>query len=482
MKNLFEKLGIYINTYKISHGFNENGANANLLDIRNRVATQLFNLRKEGVAKPVKDFQRPTGEKAVGTTMVYNLIKKLESAKSADVSIPKSMNYPAPKNMEQVQQLLLRIKTDYAEYAEFFEKKSEYEKKLREYENYSSTKYIKASLSFKMMRKIENLLQLMKKNKEAPEEARSKAISDIFRSLEGGLSKPGKKEFIMRFSELHPIPEDEVGLIQLLNTIKLENKDTFPIFEEKEKIKHDALKFPSAIRAVVSYVLQEALYDIIGLAVKDARSNGKNSLSTENFRSTVINSSAFSALFFNLPVIKSADTYAERKAEYDQEVRELKETKGKKKKYLATKSFQEVEKSLGFLKISKTGKKIWEGLSVSADTDQHATTINKVFEKLKTAHKLKIKFSNKARELLILLVSQFLSTLATRFDIHRKHICKIEPTLRKTSKTRPEEKSIKFETVIEIFEIILCPKNDTINKVINTVCQFKAHFKKALTN
>ena len=71
-----------------------------------------------------------------------------------------------------------------------------------------------------------------------------------------------------------------------------------------------------------------------------------------------------------------------------------------------------------------------------------------------------------------------LEVMSERFNIHRKHKVKIDPLIKKSNKVRPEEKSIKFETVVEIFEMVFCPKTKESVAFIETICQFKSKLKK----
>lgn len=474
-----------MNTTRIIKGFDENGTNANLLKGKEENANRLLALKKEGIVKPVKDFVSPKkeGEKLGNLSAVYALFVKLlqieKNPEEAAKILPslerfKTLSYGVPKDAEQAKLLLGRLRSEFDE--AYFLKKLDFDNRMRDYENYASPKYRKASTSFKLMRLIERLLALITKNKESPKDTVQKSIDECFKQLEGGIMKPpkekgGEKQFVVKFSEFYQIPKDEVDLNQLLNTIRLDNRETNEIFENKEKIKHDALKFSPPIHAVVSYTVQEAVHEFLELGMKNAKSLGKNSVSMENLNSAVLGESTFYPLFFNLPAMKALDEFIERKREYDAEIKNMKAVKTKRSKYTVTRSFYDVEKTDGHMKVNQGGKKVWKGLS--SESLEHASTVIKVFEKLKVDKKSKMKLSGKAKEVLNLLVAQFLETLSARFDIHRKHKCKIAPVIGKTSKIRPEEKSIKFETVVEIFDIVLCPKNEKSTKFIETITKFK---------
>lgn len=442
-KSVHEQLGIDINVSRVAQCFNKDNKELN------EVLEKLNAIKKRGIEKPVNVLIAP---------------------KKPQISKEEWKESPIRKEYE--------------------EKKKVFDAEVRKYEQFSSDEYVKANLAHKLTKKLKVVIDLLNKNNEKPTEARTERIKEIFKELEGGISKPvfGDKiekngrtirpitgrEIRMRFDSLGELGESPEILKQRLSEITMQFSETNKLFDLKEEISNNTLKFSESVKTTISFVLQELVYDVLSLAIKDCKKTGKVTLSVDNLRNDVVLHSAFSALFYNLPCLKKLQEHIIRKREYEFEKKKHDSEMKSKKKSSMIKTFEECERSNGFMK-EVDGKKVWAGLCHEEKDVNFMTYVGRLFDNLKVdlkQHKMKI--SSRAKELVSCLMYQFLTVLSTRFDIHKEHRSKILALEHKTVKS---EKTIKFETVIEIFELILVSNNEKVIDTLKKASLFRQKLK-----
>lgn len=447
-KTLCEQLGIDINISRVSLCFDENGVNNNLSQKKKEIYQKLDELKKKGAEKPAKNFITPVKQPGV----------KLEDWNNNPVKV------------------------------EYKKLKTEYDEKLKKYDQYVSAEYTRSNLAYKLKKKLENLVELMTKNLETPTTPRTKKIGEIFEELKGGISKPvfgentvkdGRnikpivgRELKLKFTDLCELTQNLDQLKTKLAEISMEYKETNKLFEDKQEIQNNSLKFPYSVKAAITYILQEAYYNIIELACKNAKKLGKKTVNIENLRYEVISDSPYLPMFNSLPCMKVLQNYVLRKEEYNTEKNKHDSEMKSKKKTSMFKSFEDCEKSGGFMK-EVNGQKKWTGLFESDINFQ--VYIMRMFAN--TKYKLKnkkLKISLQTKELLSTMMFQFLSQLSQKFQIHRKRRSKIL-SMEKGVEYNIDEKTLKFEDVIEIFEIILC--DDRANKTLENAALFRKRIK-----
>lgn len=383
------------------------------------------------------------------------------------------------------------------------------------------TNYASVSLAVKMYKKVSTVIGLLEENnrlgaalstlstepvgKKGSERERaekrirnnSEAITAIFTSLrEGGISKPimvdvvdpegkpvlnksgkPKKEFskeraLTLFSTLYSPTEDLEELKKIEGSLLREFKDHIAVYAERSELMNGAVKFNTSVKASVSYLLQEAVGDILKYALRDAKKNGAKKVDLYNLRTEVINQSPFAILFFGLPVVGAVEDFLIRKKIYDEDKiafdnQRILSKRGKKS---IVKSFEEVERSEGHFIVTDKKKKIWKGISVPSSAHgaeegvvSFVTYVVKIFDTVRSkVGGSGVGIATRAREMVSNLMWQFLNKLSQRFDIHRNHKSTLNP-----------EKNISFETAVEVFEIVLCSNDKTVTGVIDHARKIK---------
>lgn len=432
-KTTYEQLGIDISVSRVSMCFNKPEENKRLTEILQIIDV----LKKKGAIKPVNTLIAP---------------------KKPQVSKEEWRESPIRKEYE--------------------EKKKLFDAEVRKYEQFSSVEYVKANLAHKLTKKLTAVINLLEKNKETPTPGRTKKIQQIFKELQGGISKPvfGEKienngrvvrpiksrELIMKFTDLGELDETPETLKQRLTEISLEYSETNKLFDMKEEIMNNVFKISENVKVAITFILQEIIYDILLLAMKDCKKSNKFTLTVDNFVDKVLINSPYYPLIHGLPCLDELRKYILRKKHHASEKsKHDAETKKNKQPSMIIK-FEDYEKNGGHMEVVN-GKKVWKGMSHNANDVKFVTYVGRMFDNLKTTNKIKMKISTKAKDLVSCIMLQFLNVLAQRFDIHRQHRSKI---LALENKTVKEEKTIKFETAIELFELLLLNNSE---KVVETL-------------
>lgn len=442
-----DKKNIYIGVARVKHCLNEHGVNKNQYTSITTVDQSINDLKKKGAEKPVF-----TG------------------------ICPKK---PTDKDSQDVKELYTKSREQY----ELVRK--EYEVKLRQYESFSSMEYKRASLAHKLTKKLAKLVALKEEVALKPSESKSQEITRIQESLKGGLKKPiigesvvdGKKkrnitgqEITLHFTELcgGDIPEDVESLKNLLAKVSFEFKNTNDLFTSKDNVKNTCLKIDKSVTHAVTYVVQEAVCDLMTLAIKNCKLDKKSTVSVENFSEDVLRASDYFTLFSNLNCVGVLRDYLKRKNEYDLEMKTktLKEKKNMK-------NFIEREKSQGFMSETK-GEKFWKGLNLCESEDNFVTYVGHIFDTAKSLAKKgnNFKISRRAKEYMSNMIIEFLSKLANKFEIYKTHKCKLSPRIKNTNgevKERKGERTLKLSTAIMIFDILLDRSDDKLIAEASTI-------------
>ncbi len=349
--------------------------------------------------------------------------------------------------------------------------------------------YNKLNLAYKMLKKVRKALFLLEKDIKKHDDKTATEFKNVIEKLKNsGLYKPVMKEekigeklrkvftkektLVLKYSDLYPIDHTSEGLKAIEGNLLREYTEAIKVYEEREELLRSSVKFNTSVKATVTFLLQEAVEDLMKWAVKDAKKDKKSKIDIHNFKSEVLESSNYSILFYHLPATKVLRSYLDRKAKYDEDKKafdEIRKTNRKNKisNRSIVKPFDEVERLDGHMKLvgkegrKTSGKKHWEGLNLDKAGVNFSTYVIKIFDHVKT--KLgasKMYLSTRAKEYVSNLMWQFLFKLSNMFDIHRLHRSSIINNEKGVNKLNAE-KNIKYETVIEIFEILLCPVPET---------------------
>lgn len=454
-----QKLDIYINSSRVNECFNRRGANENENKQIEELNKSLQILKKKGAVKPVFTMIKPK--------------KPLETDNST-------------------------VKATYAKAEEEYkEKKAEFDNLMKNYDKFSSEEYKRSNLAYKLSNKLTKLAGLLEKEEL---ESRKKEIEKIYEQLKGGLKKPiivesvdesGKKKYTItgqeithRFTEVLPEVENvrnvSVEDIKLwVAKLSLAFKDTISIFESKSLLGKSCLRFNKSVEYAIAYFLQEATANLLSYAIRDCAKSSKSTISVNNFKHAATSESPFYSLFSNLEASKKLKEYLERFDSYEKNKAYTRSSNTSKVKVNYFKSFVEVEKSTKNMK-EIDGKKYWPGMSVAVGDTNFVTYVGKIFDVVKPLSKVKnysqLRISVRAKEYVSNLMVQFLKSLVAKFDVYKNHICKIEPVIKsgkKDEKKREEEKTISFETLVMILEVMLPSGNETIKTLIDKVCSVK---------
>lgn len=436
-----------VGTARVAQCLGEYGINKSQSSTINAIELKLLQLKKKGVEKPI--FSRV---------------------------IPKK---PAKTETDPV--VLDNYKSQHEDY---LKAKAEFEVELRKYESFSSVEYKRASLAYKLLRKLKKLVKLLEDNAKNQTEGRSKQIQKIFESLKGGLKKPivsevgeGKakkrvisgQEITMKFTDIYgDIPSDIEQLKILLAKVNIEFKDTNELFEQKDQVKGTCLRFDKKVTYGVTYLIQETIADLMGAAMKNCKSSTKSTINVENFSSNVLKDSPYFVLYSNLPCTKVLDEYMKRKVDSETELGKLSPKERSKRK-----SFLDLEKTGGFMKEIK-GRKYWDGLNKIQDENNFVIYVENIFDVVKSKLKNKApkncKLSTRAKEFVSNMIVEFIKSLCYRFECYKQHKTKFTD-----APNQKEQKTINIQTVVMIFDIILC--NSKLNDLLKAAVNVKANLK-----
>lgn len=436
---ILEKAGVYINASRVSKLLNECGVNNKFMPELREVENKLLALRKKGVEKPV-----------------------------FGVDAPKK---PLETDSQEVKERYALVRK------EFDTKKQEFEQKLAEYDRFTSPEYTRANARFRLIKKLQKLVSLLEMTTPTTE-ARTKQVNSLREKLKGGLTRPtfseserlkknGEKmkqisghEIYIRFTEVAGVeafPEAVQDLKNIMGRLAMEDEATNELFTRSAKVSGERLRFSKDVYAVVAMLIQQSTADVLKFAIKDAKKNKKKTLSIENLRSEVINESNFSHLFFRSPAYDTLNEYIRRKTEYEQKKRDV-ESKNKGLKG-ALKSFVDMEKSSGFMKVIN-GSKYWVGLNINPENrvEQFSPeNIARIFDMVKSETKnVHIRLSNRAKEYMCNLITQLLERFVRTFEILRSN-------RKEVNNERSEEKSIRFDSVIGVIRILLSASTSSEN-------------------
>ncbi len=400
----------------------------------------------------------------------------------------------------EVNEQLKTLKKKGAQVPEKLEKTNEhysvYLENLKKYEQYSSIEYLRATLGYKLSRKLKKLLEVMEQNK--PEK-----VQEIFKELRGGLNKPvfeekevinkeGKKVLVQKikshtirlhFSELGSIPENITleELKEKMRAIEVEFAATNKLFELKREQLLKNIKIPKTVKYFVAYLLQETVSDIVNIALKEAK-KADVGLQIDHFSRKNIEKSVCGSLFTNLECVKNLEAYLQRKRDYENEVATA---KSKKVKLSHIKSFNDVEKADGHMKeLTEKGvrRRFWKGLNVSGTVnfitqisriiDENKLNLNIDKEKKKdneVKREIGMRISKRVKEFLSLLMQEFLNNLVKRFTILSEYRKTID-VLKDNQKVSKLKKTITLYDIREIFDLLLC-SNEAQTELLNNACK-----------
>ena len=426
-KSTFEKLDIRINVARVALCLNQRGANSS-------INTEIVNNQKK-----VDEIKKQPNYSRI--TLGVKMFKKV----SAIIAL-----------LEENNNISLTLSTL---------SKDQNGKKYSDYE----------VAERKMQKNTENLNTLLNELKEGG------IYKPVMRDVVDSNGKPvlhksgkQKREFskersLTRFTELHAVSENLEDLKNIRWSLLDEFSNYITVYETRKELSKNSVKFNTSVKASVTYLLQEAVCDILRNALRDAKKNGHLKVDINNLRTEVINQSPYAILFFNLPVLNEVEKFLIRKRIYDEDKISFDKQRSdsKRGKKSIVKSFEEVERSEGFITFDDKRKKHWKGISLEKDSVSFVTYVTRLFDLVRSkigAGKLNI--SSRAREMVSNLMWQFLNKLSQRFDIHRNH--------RSTAKP---EKNISFETAVEVFEIMLCSSEKSVLEVIKHARDIKLNLR-----
>lgn len=426
-KSTFEKLGININVARVALCLNQRGANVN-------INTEIVNNQKM-----VDEFKKQSNYSRI--TLGVKMFKKV----SAVVSLLEENNNFALS--------LSTLSTDS-----------------------NGKKYTEREAAERKMKKNTDMINnLFKELKEGG------VFKPVMKDVVDSNGKPvlhksgkQKREFskersLTKFTELHPISENLDDLKKIKWALLDEFSTYINVYKTRKELSENSVKFNTSVKATVAYLLQEAISDILKHGLRDAKKNGHSKVDINNLRTEVVNQSPYAILFFNLPVLNEVEEFLIRKRIYDEDKLSFDKHRStsKRGKKSIVKSFEEVERSEGYITIDDKKKKHWKGISLEKDSVSFVTYVTRLFDLVRSkigANKLNI--SSRAREMVSNLMWQFLNKLSQRFDIHRNHKSSLKP-----------EKNISFETAVEVFEIMLCSSEKSVLEVIKHARDIKLNLR-----
>lgn len=415
-KSFYEKLGIYINTSRVVVCLNQKGANLNINnDIVNNLK-EIDNLKKQ-----------PNHLRLSLAVKMHKKVRKAIDLMNQNNKLGESLSQMSAVNdQEDCKRKMQKVS----------------EELVKLFQQLKEGGILKP--------KMQNLLN----EKGEPVLTKDGKIRQVF----------SKEKELIRFSDICQVNEDIESLKQVEGRLMSEYNEAIRIYDLRKQLLSKSVKFNTSVKASVSFLLQEAIADIIKLALRDAKNNANSKVDLFNLRKEVLNQSPYAILFFGLDVVKEIDELLIRKKIYDEEKRlfdDQRKVNNKNKKSII-KSFDDVERAEGHLSIVDK-KKHWKGISLNKGSVSFVSAVTKIFDCTRPkVGASKITMSRRVIEALSNLMWQFLGKLSQRFDIHRKH----------KSSTNPET-NISFETAIEMFEIVLCSTHKSVLETIKSAKELK---------
>lgn len=318
-----------------------------------------------------------------------------------------------------------------AELKKYEADKLKYEEAHKEWQKYKSEQFQRSKRLFKLVKLLKQIK--LETDNENQTESRKKTIAE----LKSKLNDPQLKPQLLKDLNLKKFPQFD-GYEKLCGKIISEEGDRYQILKEQEEVRHEKTRFASASMPLLTYFSQCVFRDFIMESIKSCKKNNRKTLSLDDCKPSVLESSKFYNLVRNFKTIDRVEEYMEFKKSYkefkDDTNKQIHNIPGSKtthqiKNKLHQKNvitFEKLALKKGYMITNHKGSK-WVGLEVTESGEEYnkfATHVNKLIKRCMVDFKSPEKPTNVSHIVTCFyakLLEEFILSVSDRVKIWKQH-------------------------------------------------------------